>query len=302
MSKKTPELKIVSAKADQQRIAVNKTYKLFINGQFPRTESGRYYPVKDSTGNLIANVCLGSRKDFRDAVTAARKALSSWSGRTAYNRAQIVYRLAEMLESRKAQFIEELKLQGISADEAVSEVDNSIDRLVYYAGWADKYTQIYGTVNPVSTSHFNFSIPEPVGVVAIIAPENSGLLGFVSALVPAIVGGNTVVILASESLPLSAITFGEAMATSDLPAGVINILTGSADELYTHFASHKDVNSIIFCDESPERLTEIQKLSTNNFKRFIKRSPTFYKDQNAESPELIMDTQEIKTTWHPIGK
>ena len=302
MTKKTAKLKVVSTKKEDQRVSVNKTYKLCIAGGFPRSESGRYYALNDKSGKLIANVCQASRKDLRGAVNAARNALPGWSSRTAYNRGQILYRLAEMLEGRKSQFVEELQLQGVPHEDAVLEVNNSVDRLVYFAGWTDKYQQIFGAVNPVSTSHFNFSVLEPVGVVTLIAPQGSALLGLVSTLAPAIAGGNTAVVLSSEKLPLSSITFGEVMATSDLPAGVVNILTGYEEELYSHIAGHMDINSVVYCRDNKEHLTEIQKLAANNIKRIVKRNPDFFSAKSAESPHLIMDTQEIKTTWHPVGK
>jgi hypothetical protein len=208
------------------RIEVLKTYKIYIGGQFPRTESGRYYALTNRKNEPVANVSLSSRKDFRNAVVAARNAAGGWSSRAAFNRGQILYRIAEMLEGRKDQFIGELITQGATPRSAAEEVTRSIDRLVYYSGWCDKYQQLFGTVNPVASSHFNFSVPEPTGVVAVIAPEESALLGLVSVIAPVIAGGNTCVVLASNSLPLSSITFAEVLATSDLPGGVVNILTG----------------------------------------------------------------------------
>ncbi len=199
------------------RLDINKTYKLYIGGKFPRTESGRYYAVNNSKGNLIANMCLASRKDFRNAVVIARKAQPSWAGMTALNKGQVLYRIAEMLEGRREQFIAELISQGESAKSAKVEVDASIDRLVYYAGWSDKYQQFFSTVNPVSSSHFNFSNLEPVGVVSIIASESKGLLGLISMIAPAIVGGNTVIVLASETKPLTSISFAEVLNSSDVP-------------------------------------------------------------------------------------
>jgi len=281
------------------RLNVLKTYKIYIGGQFPRTESGRYYELLNKKSETVANVCLSSRKDFRNAVVAARSAFGGWSGRAAFNRSQILYRIAEMLEGRKSQFVDELILQGISKAAAEKEVLQSIDRLVYYAGWCDKYSALFSSVNPVATSHFNFSVPEPTGVVSVIAPENSGLLGLVSVVAPIICGGNTCVILASNSLPLCAVTFAEVLATSDLPGGVVNILTGTSKELHSHFSSHMDVNAIVYCRENKEEAKVIAENSSLN----VKRSFTWNKDWNKEDtqdPYLILDLQEIKTTWHPI--
>jgi acyl-CoA reductase-like NAD-dependent aldehyde dehydrogenase len=281
------------------RLNVLKTYKIYIGGQFPRTESGRYYALLNKKNETIANVCLSSRKDFRNAVVAARSAFNGWSGKSAFNRGQILYRIAEMLEGRKAQFTEELVLQGLSNKIAELEVLQSIDRLVYYAGWCDKYIALFSSVNPVASSHFNFSVPEPMGVVSVLAPENSGLLGLVSVIAPVICGGNTCVVLASNSLPLSSVTFAEVLATSDLPGGVINIITGTSKELHSHFSSHMDVNAIINCRENKEESKTISENSSLN----VKRSFNWIKDWNKEenqNPYLILDLQEIKTTWHPI--
>lgn len=281
------------------RLNVLKTYKIYIGGQFPRTESGGYYELLNKKSETVANVCLSSRKDFRNAVVAARSAFGGWSGRAAFNRSQILYRIAEMLEGRKSQFVDELILQGVSKVAAEKEVLQSIDRLVYYAGWCDKYSALFSSVNPVASSHFNFSVPEPTGVVSVIAPENSGLLGLVSVVAPIICGGNTCVVLASNSLPLSAVTFAEVLATSDLPGGVVNILTGTSKELHSHFSSHMDVNAIVYCRENKEEAKVIAENSSLN----VKRSFTWNKDWNKEDtqdPYLILDLQEIKTTWHPI--
>lgn len=278
------------------RLDVLKTYKLYIGGEFPRTESGRYYPLKNKKGDVIANICLGSRKDFRNAVVAARKAFDGWAGKTAYNRSQVIYRVAEILEGRKAQFVDELVLQGISAANAKKEVEQAIDLCVYYAGWADKYQQIYSTVNPVASKHFNFSYPEPTGVVSIIVPESSSLLGLVSAIIPCITAGNTCVVLASESLPLAAVTLGEVLATSDVPGGVINLITGTRKELLTQFASHMDVNAIIYYGTDSAEIKAVQENATLNVKRAIIRKAII-----TSGPELIFDTVEIKTTWHPVA-
>ena len=282
------------------RLNVNKTYKIYLGGKFPRTESGRYYALKDKKGNVLANLCLSSRKDFRNAVVAARKAFDNWSGATALNRGQILYRLAEMLEGRKEQFVSEIEAMGSSKKKAEQEVEAAIDRLVYYAGWSDKYQQIFSSVNPVSTPHFNFSMPEPVGVVAIIAPENEGLLGLVSVLAPALVGGNSVVLLASHSKPLSSISFAEVIHTSDVPAGVINILTGERSELLEHMASHMDVNAIVYCGDDDVQIQTVNELASENMKRSVFYRKLDWSPETAQSPYFIEKTQEIKTTWHPV--
>jgi acyl-CoA reductase-like NAD-dependent aldehyde dehydrogenase len=281
------------------RLDIQKTYKLYIGGKFPRTESGRFFPLKDKKEKVIANMCLASRKDFRNAVVSARKAQASWAGASALNKGQILYRIAEMLEGRKEQFIKEIQLQGSTKKKATEEVEASIDRLVYYAGWSDKYQQIFSSVNPVSSAHFNFSALEPMGVISVIAPEKHGLLGLVSVVAPALVGGNTLVVLASGSLPLCSISFAEVLHSSDVPAGVVNILTGNKEELISHMASHMDVNAIIFCGKAESEIKQISELSSNNIKRtvFYKKSDWF--NDNNQSPYFIEKTQEIKTTWHP---
>ncbi len=281
------------------RIPVLKTYKIYIGGQFPRTESGRYYELRDKHKKHIANVCLSSRKDLRNAVTAARSAFTGWSGKTAFNRSQILYRIAEMLEGRKAQLKEELMLQGSNAKQAEAEVIVSIDRLIYYAGWCDKYSALFSSVNPVASSHYNFSVPEPTGVVNIIAPEEFSLLGIVSVIAPVIAGGNTCVVLASESKPLCSITFSEILATSDLPAGVVNMLTGTSDELHPHFSTHMDVNAIIYCRKDKAEIKAIGENASLNVKRTFYWDKDWSKDEN-QNPYLILDLQETKTTWHPI--
>ena len=281
------------------RLNVLKTYKIYIGGAFPRTESGRYYELKNKKNETIANVCLSSRKDFRNAVVAARAAFGGWSGKSAFNRSQILYRIAEMLEGRKAQFIEELVLLDITAKTAENEVLQSIDRLVHYAGWCDKYIQLFSSVNPVASSHFNFSVPEPTGVVSVIADENSSLLALVSVICPIIAGGNVCVVLASEKLPLCAITFAEVLSTSDLPGGVVNILTGTSNELHSHFSSHMDVNAVVYCRDNKEELKTIAENASLNVKRSFFWNKDWTKDEN-QNPYLILDLQEIKTTWHPI--
>lgn len=283
-----------------ERLEVLKTYKLYVGGQFPRTESGRYYVAANKKGESLANVCLSSRKDFRDAVIAARSAQKGWAGKAANNRGQILYRIAEMLEGRRAQFVDELMKQDSTKVQAENEVNLAIDRLIYYAGWCDKYQQLFSSVNPVASSHFNFSVPEPTGVIAAIAPQNDSLLGLVSLIAPAIAGGNTVIILASETKPLCSITFGEVVNSSDVPGGVVNILTGKPAELATQFASHMDVNAIVYCEDDELIQKDIQQKAALNVKRVL-----LYKDLNwfgdqGESPYFILDTQEIKTTWHPI--
>lgn len=283
-----------------KRLAVAKTYKIYIGGKFPRTESGRYFSFEDKQGNVVANMCRGSRKDFRNSVVAARKAQPGWAKASAYLRSQILYRIAEMLEGRRDQFIAELQLQGAAARAAEKEVDLSIDRLIYFAGWADKYQQVFSAVNPVNSSHFNFSVLEPTGVVSILAPDDSGLLGLISNIAPAIVGGNTCVVLASESKPLSAVSFAEVLHASDVPGGVVNILTGFRSELTEFFASHMDVNAIVYCDGRKAVARTVQELAADNIKRVIARDQVDWL-RDAQDPYLIRDTQEVKTTWHPIG-
>lgn len=282
------------------RIEILKTYKIYIGGQFPRTESGRYYPLKNKKGEVTANICLSSRKDFRNAVVAARGAFGGWSGRSAFNRGQILYRIAEMLEGRKEQFIAELILQGATAKAAKQEVELSIDRMVYYAGWCDKFQQLFSSVNPVASSHFNFSVPEPTGVVAIIASEENSLIGLITAIAPVIAGGNTCVVLASESKPLCAVTFAEVLNTSDLPGGVVNILTGNSAELHSHFSSHMDVNALIYYRNNKQEIKAIKENASLNVKRVFVYDKLNVNTEGSQSPYFIADTQETKTTWHPI--
>ncbi|WP_372635815.1 aldehyde dehydrogenase family protein [Fodinibius sp.] len=285
------------------RIEVQKTYKTYIDGTFLRTESGRYYKVYDGNGDIRANACQCSRKDVRDAVTAARSAFEGWSNRTAFNRGQILYRVAEMLETRKAQFAEELETVGYKAKDARSEVEASIDRLIYYAGWSDKYQQVFGSINPVASSHFNFSLPEPTGVVTIWAPEEQPLLGLVSVVAPVMVGGNTCVVLSSEKYPLSAISFAEVLHSSDVPAGAVNILTGFRKELLKHMTSHMDVNAFFYTDPDIDReqRKQIDEYGALNLKHIIRKSVDNWEDKESKSPYFITDFQEIKTTWHPVG-
>lgn len=294
-------------KVSKKRLEVLKTYKIYIGGQFPRTESGRYYVAKNAAGKQLANVCLSSRKDFRDAVSAARNAVSGWSGKAAFNRGQILYRMAEMLEGRKSQFIDELMQQDLSKNKVEKEVTLTIDRLIYYAGWCDKYQQLFSAVNPVASSHFNFSVPEPTGVVSIIAPQNDlpagsqgSLLGLVSVIAPVIAGGNTCVVLASEKKPLCAVTFAEVLNSSDLPGGVVNILTGKPSELVSWFVDHMDVNATIYCENDSEIKKMMQDKAAQNVKRIFFYDKVKWYSNEGQSPYFIIDTQEIKTTWHPI--
>ncbi|MCB1842757.1 MAG: aldehyde dehydrogenase family protein [Halioglobus sp.] len=283
------------------RLPVAKTCKIYIGGKFPRTESGRHYELRDRHGKVIANICRSSRKDFRNAVVAARTAQAGWASASAYLRGQILYRIAEMLEGRRDQFIAELVVQGVAKRPAAREVDTAIDRLVYYAGWADKYQQVFSAVNPVASSHFNFTVLEPTGVVSLLAPGNSGLLGLVSNIAPAIVGGNSCVVLASETLPLNAVSFAEVLHASDVPGGVVNILTGHRSELCGQFASHMDVNAVVYCDADSATARDVQEKAADNIKRVVAREGIDWRKASSASPYLISDTQEIKTTWHPVG-
>ncbi len=262
---------------------MRKTYKLYIGGEFPRTESGRAYEVFSARGDLLANACRGTRKDIRDAVRAARKALPGWSARTAFNRGQVLYRIAELLEGRRDQFIGEvMAAEGIGRQRATRLVDAAIDRWVWYAGWADKYSQMSGTVNQVAGSYFNFSVPEPSGVVGVIAPEGSSLLGLVSRLAPVIVSGNCAVVIASESRPLPAVTLTEVLATSDVPGGVVNLITGLRRELVQHLAGHMDVNALDAYGLDPAQGVAVEELATENVKRLV-RPPRNGSDQSTGS-------------------
>lgn len=278
------------------RLNVLKTYKLYIGGKFPRTESGRHYKLQ-ADGQVIANMCLSSRKDFRNAVVAARAAQPGWAKSSAFLKSQILYRIAEMLEGRASQFASELVQMGADPSEARAEVIAAIDTLVHYAGWADKYTQVFSSVNPVASSHFNFSVPGPTGVVGIVAPEASGLLGLIFVIAPAIVGGNTAVVLASQTKALTAVTLAEVLHTSDLPGGVVNLLTGERAELLEHFGSHMDVNAVVYCGDEAQDIKALQTAAAENIKRVVLRT-----GDESPSPYLILDTQELKTTWHPIGQ
>ena len=280
---------------------MRKTYKLYIGGAFPRSESGRSYVVNDAKGKFLANASQASRKDARDAVVAARKAFGGWSARTAYNRGQVLYRIAEVMEGRHEQFSAEVaSSEGLSISKARAVVDASIDRWVWYAGWADKLAQVVGSSNPVAGPYFDFSLPEATGVVAVLAPQDSSLLGLTSVIAPAIVSGNTVVAVSSYARPLPAVTLGEVMATSDVPGGVVNILTGSASEVGPWLASHMDVNAIDLCGiEEPDEARDLEAAAADNLKRV--RRPA--EEDWTESPGLSRLTQylELKTVWHPIG-
>jgi len=281
------------------RLDVRKTYKLFIGGAFPRSESGRSYPVHGDDGNLLAYAAQGSRKDARDAVVAARKAFGGWSGATAYNRGQILYRVAEMLEGRAAQFAAEVAAAGGGqVAQAKAEVAAAIDRWVWYAGWSDKVAQVAGAANPVAGPYFNFSVPEPTGVVAIIAPAEPSLLGLVSVVAPVIVTGNTAVVVASEGRPLPAVSLAEVLATSDLPAGVVNVLTGRTAELAPVLAGHMDVNAIDLTGIAEPQRKPLEDLAANNIKRLM-----WGNDDWAATPgtQRLMRFLEIKTVWHPAG-
>jgi acyl-CoA reductase-like NAD-dependent aldehyde dehydrogenase len=284
-----------------KRIAVAKTYKLFVDGKFPRTESGRYFKLADANGMVIANICQASRKDFRDAIVAARKAQPAWAGSTAYNKGQILYRIAEVMEGRREQFIDEFIIQGFDKKSAIEEVNNAIDLLIYFAGWSDKYQAVFSSVNPVATSHFNFSHPEPTGVVAAIICSAQPLVPLVHAVATAIVGGNSIVALIQEKYPLTAITFGEVLHSSDVPAGVVNLLTGFAKELASHMSSHMDVNAIIYQGDDKTQLHLIENNASLNVKRVAKYDSAYFLGDELRSPYSIVVLQELKTTWHPIG-
>jgi len=287
-----------------ERLAVRKTYKLYVGGAFPRSESGRSYEIIDARGRFLANAAMASRKDARDAVVAARKAYGGWSGATAYNRGQVLYRVAEVMEGRRAQFVDEVAAgEGVSRPRAEKAVDAAVDRWVWYAGWADKIAQVTGSSNPVAGPYFDFSVPEPTGVVTVLAPQSSSLLGLISVLAPVIVSGNTAVVVASEARPLPAITMGEALATSDVPGGVVNLLTGRTAEIAPWLASHMDVNAVdltgVAGDDDLARTLEND--AAENLKRVL-RAPAAEPDWAAE-PGLGRLTAylETKTVWHPVG-
>ena len=298
-----------AATAAPARVEVRKTYKLYIGGAFPRTESGRSYLVSSSDGSPLANACRASRKDVRDAVRAARKAFDGWAAKTAMNRGQVLYRVAELMEGRREQFVTEVAAaEGLRPAAARTAVDRAIDRWVWYAGWADKISQVLGSSNPVAAPYFNFTIPEPTGVVGVIAPETSSLLGLVSRLAPPLVTGNAVVLIASERRPLPAVTLSEVLATSDVPAGVVNVLTGRKSELVPVIAGHADVDALDTWGVPDDMRTEVELLAADDIKRLLRR-PTkvaearfdWLDDAAAERPEWIAAFLEMKTVWHPIG-
>ncbi|MFF6976705.1 aldehyde dehydrogenase family protein [Streptomyces sp. NPDC008343] len=283
------------------RLSVFKTYKLYVGGKFPRSESGRVYEVTDSKGNWLANVPLSSRKDARDAVVAARKAFGGWSGATAYNRGQILYRIAEMLEGRREQYVREVAdAEGLSKSKAAAQVDAAIDRWVWYAGWTDKIAQVVGGGNPVAGPFFNISSPEPTGVVAVLAPQESSFLGLVSVLAPVIATGNTAIVVASEKSPLPALSLSEVLATSDLPGGVVNVLSGRTAEIATPLAAHQDVNAIDLAGADEVLAKELEIAAADNLKRILRPQPV---DDWAATPGIDRMTAflETKTVWHPTG-
>lgn len=288
------------------RANIQKTYKLFIGGEFVRSESGHFFPVTDpKSKKVVANVARASRKDLRDAVKAARAAFKGWAGKTAYNRGQILYRIAEMLEARRAEFVQRLiENTQASKSKADAEVTVSIDRLIWYAGWADKFGQVFGTVNPVALPYFNFTVPEPTGVVGILAADELALLPLISQIAPVIVSGNTAVVIASEKYPLLALIFSEIIETSDVPGGVVNILSGFKAELTPHLAGHMDVNAIQYVGQDQKIKTELQECGIVNLKRIVThdqpKGKIWFKD-SGQSPYWIENFVEMKTTWHPVG-
>ncbi|SFE83479.1 Aldehyde dehydrogenase family protein [Actinacidiphila alni] len=287
--------------SEQSRLSVFKTYKLYVGGKFPRSESGRVYEVTDSKGgSWLANAPQASRKDARDAVVAARKAFGGWSGATAYNRGQVLYRVAEMLEGRREQFVREVaEAEGLSKSKAGAAVDAAVDRWVWYAGWTDKIAQVVGGANPVAGPYFNLSTPEPTGVVAVLAPQDSSLLGLVSVLAPVIATGSTAVVVASEAAPLPALSFGEVLATSDVPGGVVNILSGRTAELATPLASHQDVNALDLTGASVDLARTLEEAAADNLKRVRRPAPEDWSTDPGTS--RLTAWLETKTVWHPIG-
>ena len=283
-----------------ERLSVRKTYKLYIGGKFPRSESGRSYEVSTEDGRLLANAALASRKDARDAVVAARKAFGGWSGATAYNRGQVLYRVAEMLEGRRAQFVAEVRDAGGSPDPE-AEVDAAIDRWVWYAGWSDKVAAVFGTVNPVAGPYFDFSAPEPTGVVGVLAPQGSALLGLVSVVAPIVATGNTCVVVASQARPLPAVTLAEVLATSDLPGGVVNLLTGSGAEIGPWLATHADVNALDLTGAPAGKAAELEQAAAQTVKRVLP-TPAAEPDWTADpGTRRLTAFLETKTVWHPLG-
>ena len=285
------------------RLTVAKTYKLYVGGAFPRSESGRSYPVTDTKGGFLANAAQASRKDARDAVVAARKAFAGWSGATAYNRGQVLYRVAELMEGRREQFATEVSAsEGVAVRRAQSIVDLAIDRLVWYAGWTDKIASVLGASNPVAGPYFSFTVPEPTGVVAVLAPQSSALLGLVSVLAPVLAAGNTCVVVASQAHPLPAITLSEVLATSDVPGGVVNMLTGRTAELAPWLAAHGDVNALDLTGAAASQRTELEKTAAGTVKRVL-RGTAAEPDWTA-TPDIrrLRAFVEIKTVWHPVGQ
>ncbi|MCX4548672.1 aldehyde dehydrogenase family protein [Streptomyces sp. NBC_01387] len=294
----------MSTVEQQNRLSVFKTYKLYVGGKFPRSESGRVYEVTDSKGNWLANAPQSSRKDARDAVVAARKAFGGWSGATAYNRGQILYRIAEMLEGRRDQFVREVAdAEGLSKSKAAAVVDAAVDRWVWYAGWTDKIGQIAGGANPVAGPFFNLSTPEPTGVVTVLAPQDSSFLGLVSVIAPVIATGNTAVVIASEKSPLPALSLGEVLATSDLPGGVVNVLSGRTAEIAAPLAAHQDVNAIDLTGADAELARDLEIAAADNLKRVLRPQPAdvtvdFTADPGTGRLTAFLET---KTVWHPTG-
>ncbi|MBB4686255.1 acyl-CoA reductase-like NAD-dependent aldehyde dehydrogenase [Amycolatopsis jiangsuensis] len=284
------------------RISVAKTYKLYVGGKFPRSESGRVYPVTDAAGTFLANAAHASRKDLREAVVAARKAFPGWSSATAYNRGQVLYRVAEVLEGRRDQFTAEVAAsEGLSAEQAGARVDTAIDRWVWYAGWTDKIASVLGAANPVAGPYFSFTVPEPTGVVGVLAPQESSLLGLVSVLAPVLATGSTAVVVSSADRPLPAITLSEVLATSDVPGGVANILTGRASELGSWLASHGDVNALDPTGATPDERVHLAQEAAGTVKRVL-TVPDAEPDWTTE-PDLsrLRRYLEAKTVWHPLG-
>ncbi|GAA0526166.1 aldehyde dehydrogenase [Saccharopolyspora subtropica] len=284
-----------------ERLPVAKTYKLYIGGAFPRSESGRVYPVHDADGRFLANAALASRKDVRDAVAAARKAFPGWSGATAYNRGQVLFRIAEVMEGRRAQFAAEVAdAEGLSRKQARSAVDQAVDRVVWYAGWTDKISMVLGAANPVAGPYFSFSVPEPTGVVGVLAPQDSALLGLVSVVAPVIAAGNTCVVVASADRPLPAVTFAEVLATSDVPGGVVNVLTGRAAELGPWLAAHADVNALDPTGAGEQVRAELAQAAAGTVKRVlpVRREPDWTREPDLQRLRAFT---EIKTVWHPVG-
>ncbi|MGI5504630.1 aldehyde dehydrogenase family protein [Lentzea sp. CA-135723] len=283
------------------RITVAKTYKLYIGGKFPRSESGRSYPVSDAKGTFLANAAQGSRKDARDAVSAARKAFDGWAGATAYNRGQVLYRVAEVLEGRREQFIAEVaSSEGVALKKAQTLVDAAIDRWVWYAGWTDKIAAVLGSSNPVAGPYFSFSTPEPTGVVAVLAPQQSSLLGLISVIAPVIASGNTCVVITSQDRPLPAITLSEVLATSDVPGGVVNIITGRTAEIAPWLASHGDVNALDLTGAPAEIRADLERSAAGTVKRVLRNKQN---EDFAATPDMsrLRAYLETKTVWHPMG-